>query len=94
MHPCKEKLKNRATYPATTLVTTNTQIALYVNYGNSLKIKNEKNHLIGMVRMTEPLFNTLPPFSNSMRCFKKSGDHHFCDNLKTVILSFDPCIDY
>ena len=54
-----------------------------------LKMKKDNIRLIGMVGIIEDLFTTLSPSSNSRRCFKKSWDHCFCDNLEIVILSFD-----
>ena len=49
-----------------------------------LKIKNESNHLIGLISCT---LSSSSSFRR--RCFKKSWDHHFCDHLEIVILSFD-----
>ena len=43
--------------------------------------KSEMSDLYG--RITES------PFRNSGRYFKKSWDHHFCDNLEIVILNVD-----
>ena len=42
-----------------------------------------------MARMIEPISSMLLFYSNSRRCFKKSWDHHFYDNLRILILSFD-----
>ena len=83
------------------------KITLYVKFGNSklelkvmkpvlassfyLKIKNKSSHLIGMVRMVEPLSIMLPPSSNARRYIKKSWDHRFRDHLEIVILSFELC---
>ena len=69
-----------------------------------LKIKNKRNHLIGVVCChcfsvaTYGWYNIwmmsskLPPSNNSRRCFKKSCDHHFYDHLVLFLVFTCPAL--
>ena len=88
MRPHKEKLKNRATRPAKTHVST---YKLHYTWTIAILRKSKMKSItwFGMVRMIESLSSMLPPSSNFRRCFKKSWDHRFCDHLEIFILSLD-----
>ena len=87
--PAKKKFQNWATLPAKTLVTTNWTICELWQFSKIQKWK-QSSDWYGQDDRT-PIHYVPPPSSSSRRCFKKSSDHHFCDHLKIVILSFDVC---